>query len=113
MTGFEFFSDETQALEQQIVRMGMALSVDWSDEAQVRELAREALKGGAGNAGDAAKHGDYRQMAKVELFSVAALMLRVMEKSAEAEGVMMHGGPAWKAFARALWAEHGGQPRQS
>lgn len=109
MTGFEFFSDETHALEQQIVRMGMALGIDWSDEVQVRELAREALKNGAGNNGEAVKHNDYRQMAKAELFSVAALMLRVMEKSAEAEGVMMHGGPAWKSFARALWTEHEGQ----
>jgi hypothetical protein len=36
-----------------------------------------------------------------------------MEKSAEAEGVMTHGGPAWKAFARALWAEHEGKSGQS
>jgi hypothetical protein len=48
-------------------------------------------------------------MAKAELFSVAALMLRVMEKSAANEGVISHGGPAWKAFARALWAENGEQ----
>lgn len=113
MTGFEFYSEETQALEQQIERMGIALGIDWSDDAQVRELAREALKNGAGNSGEAVKHSDYRQMAKTELFSVAALMLRVMEKSAENEGVMTHGGPAWKAFARALWLENGGDPRQS
>lgn len=106
MAGFEFFSEETQALEKQIQRMGIALGIDWSDETQVRELAREALSGGVKGI---AKHDDYRQMAKAELFSVAALMLRVMEKSAEAEGVMTHGGPAWKAFARALWAEKGDQ----
>lgn len=107
MTGFEFFSEETQALEQQIVRMGIALGINWSDQAQVRELAREALHGTTGDSSHAAKHDDYRQMAKTELFAVAALMLRVMEKSAESEGVMTHGGPAWKAFARALWAELG------
>ena len=33
-------------------------------------------------------------------------MLRTMQESAE-EGVLTHGGPAWKAFARALWAESG------
>jgi hypothetical protein len=36
-------------------------------------------------------------------------MLRVMEKSADQESAMAHGGPAWKAFARALWAENEGQ----
>lgn len=109
MTGFEFFSEETHALEQQIVRMGIALGIDWSDEAQVRELAREALKNGASDIHEAAKHKDYRLMAKAELFSVAALMLRVMEKSADQESAMAHGGPAWKAFARALWAENQGR----
>lgn len=113
MAGFEFFSEETQALEKQIERMGIALGIDWSDETQVRELAREALSSGLKNTGVAEKHSDYRLMAKTELFSVAALMLRVMEKSAEAEGVMTHGGPAWKAFARALWAEHEGKSGQS
>ncbi len=103
MTGFEFFSEETHALEQQIVRTGIALGIDWSDEAQVRG----ALNGGAGDMREAVKHDDYRRMAKAELFAVAALMHRVMEKSAQGEGVMTHGGPAWKAFARALWAEHG------
>lgn len=107
MAGFEFFSEETRALEQQIVRLGIALGIDWSDEAQVRDLARGALSGSADNIHDAVKHVDYPGMAKAELFAVAALMLRVMEKSAQGEGVMAHGGPAWKAFARALWAEHG------
>ncbi len=110
MTGFEFYSEETQALEQQIERMGIALGIDWSDETQVRELAREALHGAPAQA---AKHNDYRQLAKTELFAVAALMLRVMEKSAENEGVMTHGGPAWKSFARALWIENGGDRQQN
>lgn len=108
MTGYEFYSEETRALEQQIVRMGIALGIDWSDEAQVRELAREALKEGARDIHEATKHRDSRLMAKAELFSGAALMLRVMEKSADQESAMAHGGPAWKAFARALWAENGG-----
>ncbi len=107
MAGFEFFGEETQALEKQIERMGIALGIDWSDEAQVRELAREALDNGSRDISEAAKHKDSRLMAKAELFSVAALMLRVMEKSAANEGVISHGGPAWKAFARALWAENG------
>lgn len=106
MAGLEFFSEEMHALEQQIVRMGIALGIDWTDEVQVRELAREALGSNVEDIRSAARHDDYRLMAKAELFSVAALVLKVMEKSAEQEGVMMHGGTAWKAFARALWAEN-------
>jgi hypothetical protein len=32
-------------------------------------------------------------------------MLTVMKESANAD-LLTHGGAAWKAFARALWAEH-------
>jgi hypothetical protein len=105
--GIEFFSEEAHELEKQVVRMGIALGINWSDEAQVRELAREALNNGSRDIHEATKHEDCCMMAKAELFAVAALMLRVMEKSAESEGVMTHGGPAWKAFAHALWTEHG------
>jgi hypothetical protein len=32
-------------------------------------------------------------------------MLTVMKESAD-QNLLTHGGAAWKAFARALWAEH-------
>ena len=38
------------------------------------------------------------------LFGLANLMLRTMEESAGV-GIESHGGPVWKAFGRALWAE--------
>jgi hypothetical protein len=37
-------------------------------------------------------------------YRLAALMLRTMEESATS-GFEVDGGDAWKAFARALWAE--------
>lgn len=105
MAGFEPYSEETALLEKEIERLGMALDVDWSDEVQVRVLAREALSRGAGEVMESASHsGDYRLRAKTELFGLAALMLRVMEKSA-GDGMLSHGGPAWKSFGRALWEE--------
>jgi len=105
MAGFEFFNEETQILEKEIVRLGMALGIDWSDEAQVRALAKEALAHGAKEINESAKHAtDYSLRAKAELFGLAALMFRIMEKSADG-GVLTHGGPAWKAFGRALWEE--------
>jgi hypothetical protein len=105
MAGFEFYNEETAILEKEIERLGMALGIDWSDAGQVKVLAREALSQGASELRSAASHaGDYRLRAKAELFGLAALMLRIMEKSA-GEGFQTHGGPAWKSFGRALWEE--------
>ncbi|BCB25365.1 hypothetical protein SKTS_02510 [Sulfurimicrobium lacus] len=108
MAGFEFYNEETATLEKEIERLGMALDIDWSDDVQVRALAREALSHGASELRAAANRaGDYRLRAKAELFGLAAVMLRIMEKSA-GEGVLTHGGPAWKSFGRALWEESSG-----
>ena len=46
MAGFEFYNEETASLEKEIERLGMALGIDWSDDVQVRALAREALSHG-------------------------------------------------------------------
>ncbi|NTV12138.1 MAG: hypothetical protein HGA47_15410 [Zoogloea sp.] len=103
MSGFENFSENTAALEREIVRRGVALGIDWTNESQLRALAREAL-----TAINAANHraasGDPLALAKAELFGLAGLMLKTMQESAD-EGLFSHGGPAWKAFARALWHE--------
>ena len=40
MVGFESYNEETALLEKEIERLGMALDIDWSDDAQVRALAR-------------------------------------------------------------------------
>ena len=52
---------------------------------------------------------DPRLLAKLDLFGLAAVMLRTLQESAD-EGFLSHGGPAWKAFARALWAEVESRP---
>jgi hypothetical protein len=105
MVGFESYNEETALLEKEIERLGMALDIDWSDDAKVRALAREALSDGIREILASAGHAvDYRLRAKAELFGLAVLMLRIMEKSA-GDGVLSHGGPAWKSFGRALWEE--------
>ena len=99
MTGFEDFSRQAVQLEREIVRWGLVLGIDWSDDAQVAALARDAV------AFRPATHGlpaDPRERARVELFGLAQLMLTVMTESA-GEGIHTHGGPAWKAFGRALF----------
>ena len=105
MPEFENYAREADELEHEIARLGIALGIDWEDTVAVRLLAREAL----------AFHGvtgtpaSFQGMAKIELFGLAQLMLKVMRESAE-ENMHTHGGPAWKAFARALWAETSDHP---
>jgi hypothetical protein len=106
MSGFENFQNDANELEQEIVRRGIVLGIDWQNEAQVRLLAREALDHAREVSKAAAAGGDHQAQAKAELFAFAALMLRTMQESAE-EGLLTHGGPAWKIFARALWRESG------
>ena len=104
MPSFENYSREAQEIEREIIRKGLVLGVDWEDEAQVRTLAREALAcKELGNSADC-RPNDTKSLARIELFGLAQLMLTVMRQSAD-EGMLTHGGPAWKALARALWQE--------
>ena len=101
MATFEDFADEVRHIEQEIARYGIVLGIDWQDDLAVRRLAREAL--------DFAGHdapADASGRAKLALFGLAQLMLKVMTESA-GEAVEVHGGPVWKAFGRALWQESG------
>jgi len=105
MAGFEDYDRNTRDIEREIERKGIILGVDWGNQTQVRALAREALEHAAEEVKRASfDPTDRRLMAKVELFGLAALMLRTMAESADL-GIESHGGPAWKAFAKALWAE--------
>ena len=105
MAGFENYTADTQEIELEIERKGIILGIDWRDDVQVRALAREALDHSAADIKLAASSPfDYQLMAKVDLFGLAAIMLKTMEECAGI-GIECHGGPAWKAFAKALWAE--------
>lgn len=105
MSGFENFGRSTSEIEHEIERKGFVLGIDWQNEVQVRALAREALNHHAAEVKlDVAKPIDHQQLAKLDLFGLAGVMLRTMEESAE-QGFESHGGEAWKAFARALWKE--------
>lgn len=105
MSGFDHYATDTEEIEAEIVRKGIVLGIDWSDQAAVRALAREAFDHLAEDVKIASNSPvDYRLMAKVDLFGLAGIMLKTMTKSA-GQGIESHGGPAWKAFAKALWAE--------
>lgn len=105
MAGFENYDQGTKEIELEIERKGIVLGIDWTDEVQVRALAKEALDHSADDVKLVTSGAVDRQLlAKVDLFGLAALMLRTMAESADI-GIESHGGPAWKAFAKALWAE--------
>jgi hypothetical protein len=104
MPFFEHYAEEAKQIEEEIVRRGIALDIDWNDSVAVRALAREALAYHPGK-DEKVSHGDTPLWrAKLELFGLAQLMLKVMTESA-AEDIETHGGDVWKAFGRALWQE--------
>ncbi|NMG66521.1 hypothetical protein GPA19_16365 [Azoarcus indigens] len=104
MSGFGHYERDAEELEREIVKRGIVLGLDWQDENQMRELAREALTTSAQESLAELRGDDPQARARVELFGLAALMLETMRQSAEI-GVHTHGGPAWKAFGHALIVE--------
>jgi hypothetical protein len=109
MNGFNLLHDTQGAaeIETQITRLGIALGINWEDEAQVQALAREAIyHSKEALAQFSHHHGDYQLKAKIELFGLAALMMQIMADSAD-EGIHTHGGVAWKSFYKALMREKG------
>lgn len=103
MSGFENFSRQAQEIEREIIRKGIALGIDWDDALTIQLLARDALA--CKPAELDCDHDSPPDHARYELFGLIHLMLQVMAESA-GQGIETHGGPAWKALARALWAEH-------
>lgn len=104
MSGFEPYARDAAAIEQEIAKRGLAIGVDWSDEVQVRALARELLNGGATHVQALVRDSDLCRRARGQLFALAILMQQTMAESAE-NGVHTHGGPVWKALGRALVQE--------
>ena len=104
MASFENFAAEAAQLETEISRKGVILGIDWENTAQVRKLARQALACNEETMKLDCPLSSPEGIAKLELFGLAQLMLKVMGESA-GEGVLTHGGPVWKSFARALWEE--------
>ena len=103
----DIFRAHTEEIGHQIASLGVGLGIDWDDEVEVRALAREAIDHAQATVSKAGVRKEGRDLLKAELFGLAALMLKNMQESAE-RGYLTHGGPSWKAFARALWLESEG-----
>ena len=105
MPEFENYSAEAKQIEQEIMRKGVILGIDWNNEAAVKSLARQALARHDETLPLGVSLSSPEGMAKMELFGLAQLMMKVMKQSAD-DTMFTHGGPVWKAFAKALWAEY-------
>ena len=103
MSAFENYAREAQQLEHEIATKGIILGIDWADPVQVRELARQAMDCRLGAID--CEPDEPADRARLELFGLIQLMLKVMKESAD-DQIHTHGGPLWKTLARALWAEH-------
>ncbi|GAB2181368.1 hypothetical protein DLREEDagrD3_15910 [Denitratisoma sp. agr-D3] len=112
MPTFQNFSAETARLETEIARKGVIIGIDWDNPQQVRDLARQALACTGDKIGADCDPQSPEGRAKIELFGLAQLMLKVMAGSAD-EGLLSHGGQVWKTFAKALWAEMAARPEST
>ena len=104
MSGSGHYDRTAKEVEQEMIRRGIALGLDWSDAGALRALAREALSCTSECRLGLLRNPDYAQRGKGELFALSELMLSTMRQSAQI-GVHTSGGPVWKAFGRALYEE--------
>ncbi|MFT3760826.1 hypothetical protein [Thauera sp.] len=104
MSGFGHYARTADELEREIYKRGLALGLDWDDQARMRELARQALSTKSGGVMKLLRSPVRQDKLTGELFALADLMLDTMRQSAQI-GVHTSGGKAWKAFGRALYQE--------
>ena len=79
MSLFENYVRETQQIELEIERKGVALGLDWDNELQIREIARKALAGPQKEVSVAFHNLSWNDRAMLELFALSQLMLTVMQ----------------------------------
>ncbi|WP_449191989.1 hypothetical protein [Thauera sp.] len=102
MSGFGHYERTADELEREIVKRGIAIGIDWQDAARLRELAARALSCTPGCMMKMLRSPIRQEKLTGELFALSELMFENMRQSAEV-GMHTHGGPAWKAFGRALY----------
>jgi hypothetical protein len=101
MSGFGHYERTAAELENAIVTRGILLGLDWTDQVQVRALAREALDCTPEKRLAMLRASDRRMKATGELFAFSTLMLDIMRQSAQA-GARIPDAGVWKIFAQTL-----------
>ena len=103
MSEIENQQQDAREICNEIVRVLIGLGLDWENDSAMRDLAREALAFDPGHVPHLSAD-DVTARTKRKLFGLIALMFRTMQEGAEINE-MIHGNAAWKALAKALWAE--------
>jgi hypothetical protein len=94
---------DASQISSEVTRALIGLGIDWKSESSLRAIAREALAYKHGSGAPLAAD-DIQGHTRQRLFGLIALMLRTMQEGADL-GASIHGNDAWKALAKALWAE--------
>ena len=105
MPEFEDNAAEARQIEQEIIRKGVVLGIDWNNAGAVNSLTKQALARHDETLPLGVSLSSPEGMAKMELFGLAQVVLKILKQSAD-DNMFTHGGPVWKAFAQSLWAEY-------
>jgi len=104
MSGFGHYARTADEIEHEIFKRGLALGLDWDDQARLRDLARQALSCKPGCVVGLLRSPVRQDKLTGELFALSELMLVTMRQSAQID-VHTSDGRVWKAFGRALYQE--------
>lgn len=105
MAGFGHFDRTADEIEHEIYKRGIGIGIDWQDQAELRRLAHRALTCTPECMMKLLRSPVRHEKLTGEFLALSELMLDNMRQSAEV-GIHTHGGPAWKAFGRALHEEY-------
>ena len=90
---------EVSEVETEIMRLMIALGLDWNNELEMIQLATECKAFRPANAQAAYASHDRQSITKAELFGLVTVMIRTMG-NASSEGRIVHGGEVWKALGK-------------
>lgn len=104
MSELEKLAAEAKNIEAEIIAKGKILGIDWANGSAVRSLAQQSLASHDATLPIGFSMSSPEGMAKIELFGLAQMVLKVVQQGDEEETLAL-GGPIWSTFAKALLAE--------
>ncbi|CUB07299.1 MAG: hypothetical protein KBB07_07325 [Tepidiphilus sp.] len=99
-----FLGRNVEMLEHAIAAKLAVLGLDPTNAQQMRDLAREALDTDPQKISQHFYASSLEPRVRAELLGLIALMFQTMASAANM-GEELHGGPVWKAVARAIYEE--------
>lgn len=105
MSGMQLYHSQSDAdsIEREIERYCVALGIDWTNPAECKALAAESLAFDKAQAAAWMGSGDRGLASKANLLALIQIMFKTMQGAADG-GYRAHGGAAWKAIAKEIYA---------